>query len=264
MKHIGQSILTACLLLGAASAQAQNAAPPPIIASPPPVAIAPPAIGMLSQPCSATNANSRQLDWPWLCRYRAENALVGQGSRPKVVFMGDSITEGWKVRDPAFFGADVIDRGISGQTTPQMVLRFWQDVVALRPRVVHIMAGTNDVAGNTGPNSPEDYRNNIRAMVDLARANGIRVVIGSILPADRFLWSPTLRPAAQIVELNRWLKSFAAAKGLVYADYYAAMANPDGGLPRELSPDGVHPNLAGYEIMRPLAERAIAQALAQR
>lgn len=202
-------------------------------------------------------------DWAWLCRYADENRAVLAAGRPQAVFIGDSITEGWLQADPGFFARGNLDRGIGGQTSPQLLVRFWQDVVALHPAVVHIMVGTNDIAGNTGPTSAEAWRGNIRAMVALARANGIAVVLGSILPADRFGWRPGLAPAQQIIALNRWLKSYAGENGLVYADYHAALADPGGGLPPELSGDGVHLNAAGYALMRPIAERALAEAMGQ-
>jgi len=227
--------------------------------------------GMVDAPCpvvpaepdpawwKALGAYNRNNDWPWLCRFVQDNAALK--ARPTVVFMGDSITEGWLVRDPAMFTPGRIDRGISGQTTPQMLLRFWQDVIALKPKVVHIMAGTNDLAGNTGPNSPEGYRNNIRAMVDLARANRIAVILGSIPPAARFGWQPAVEPLRRIAELNVWLKAYAAERHLVYADYHAVLATPEGAMKPELSPDGVHPNAAGYKLMRPIAEAALKAAL---
>ena len=140
-----------------------------------------------------------------------------------------------------------------------MLLRFYQDVVALHPRTVHIMAGTNNLAGNTGPNSPEDFKNDIRAMVDLASANGIAVALASIPPADRFPWRPGLRPAEQIRSLNRWLRDFADERKLVFIDYYSAMADPGGGMKAELSNDGVHPNRNGYAVMRQVAEAAISR-----
>ncbi len=137
--------------------------------------------------------------------------------------MGDSITEGWGVGDPSLFSGAVVDRGISGQTSPQMLVRFYQDVVALHPQAVHIMAGTNDVAGNTGPSSPDDFKNNIRAMVDLAKANHIQVVLASILPAERFAWRPDIQPVEQIRRLNAWLRQYASQHKLIYADYYSSL-----------------------------------------
>lgn len=202
----------------------------------------------------------RASDWGGACRYKEENQAL-QGYKPKVVFMGDSITEYWNVADPTLFGRDVVERGISGQTTEQMLTRFMQDVVELRPRAVHILAGTNDVAGNTGPNSPEDFKNTMRAMVSLARANHIAVVIGSIPPTNRFSWQPKLQPAPRIVELNAWLKAYCLETHAEFVDYYTALAGPDGELPAKFSNDGVHPNSAGYAIMRSLAEPAISKAL---
>lgn len=196
-------------------------------------------------------------DWADLCRYRADNA---KAPRAQVVFMGDSITELWQVADPGFFVAGVADRGISGQTTSQMLVRFQADVVALRPRVVHILGGTNDVAGNTGPSRPEDFKNNIRAMADIADTNRIAVVIGAIPPADRFLWRRELTPAAQIIELNTWLKAFAAERGYAFADYHGAMSTAGGAMRPEFSKDFVHPNRAGYALMRQVAERALDEA----
>lgn len=224
---------------------------------------------MLAEPCPDVSGlwfaspYVRQYDWNFLCRYRAENRALDPAQPVRVVFIGDSITEGWIKLDPAMFGPAVLDRGISGQTSPQMLVRFMSDVVALRPRVVHIMAGTNDIAGNTGPTSPQDFQNNIRAMADLARANGIVVIIGSILPTDHFNWNPALHPARQVRELNAWLQAFAAENGLVYADYWSALAGPNGDLPAAYSGDGVHPNAAGYAVMRPIAQRAIAEAEAR-
>ena len=196
-------------------------------------------------------------DWADLCRYRADNAAA---RNVEAVFVGDSITELWMVADPGFFSAARLDRGISGQTSAQMLLRFSADVVALKPKVVHILAGTNDVAGNLGPNRPEDFKNNIRAMADIADANGIAVVIGAIPPADRFLWRSQLKPAAQIGELNAWLKAFAASRGYAFADYHAAMATEAGAMRPAFSKDFVHPNRAGYAVMAPIAQAALDEA----
>jgi lysophospholipase L1-like esterase len=209
---------------------------------------------------SKKQADQKTRDWPNLCKYKAENAQVIASGRPDIVFMGDSITEGWRLIDPTMFNDKIIDRGISGQTSPQMLVRFMQDVVSLRPRAVHILAGTNDVAGNTGPNAPDDYKNNIRAMAALAKANGIAVILGSILPANHFIWRPDLKPAPQIVALNTWLRDFAAENHLGYVDYYSALVDGQGGLRSALTPDGVHPNQDGYAVMRPLAQAAIRAA----
>jgi lysophospholipase L1-like esterase len=199
-------------------------------------------------------------DFPDLCRYKSDNEAVLKGTHPTVVFMGDSITEGWGVGDPSLFTRGVLDRGISGQTSPQMLVRFYQDVVTLHPQAVHIMAGTNDVAGNTGPSSPEDFKNNIRAMVDIAAANRVRVILASILPAERFPWRPEIQPVEQIRQLNAWLRQFAGEHKLMYADYYSALTTASGAFRPELSNDGVHPNLDGYAAMRPIADAALRKA----
>ena len=198
-------------------------------------------------------------DWAGLCRFHHANvALLATAARPRVVFMGDSITENWGLADPGFFAAGVVNRGISAQTSAQMLLRFRADVVALSPAIVHILAGTNDVAGNNGPTSPQDFQNNIQSMVELARANGIRVILGSIPPAAAFNWRPAMRPVPRIRALNQWLRSYAASHGLTYVDYYAALAGPAGELRANLANEGVHPNRDGYVVMRKLAETALA------
>ena len=203
-------------------------------------------------------------DYGGLCHFKSANAAQLESGSPRVVLTGDSITALWEMGDPSLFSGRTIDRGIGGQTSPQMLVRFYQDVVALKPEVVHIMAGTNDLAGNTGPNSPEDFKNNIRAMVDLAQANGIKVIVASILPVDRFTWRPDLHPAEQVRKLNAWLREFAAERGIVFADYYSAMATDSGGLKPELSNDGVHPTTRGYAVMRPIFEQAVNSALKER
>lgn len=204
-----------------------------------------------------------QSDWAWQCRYREENAKVDPAHPPRAVFIGDSITEGWLAADPDMFAHGFLDRGISGQTSSQLVVRFWQDVVALHPAVVHIMIGTNDIAGNTGPTTPEAYKNAIRAMVTLARANGIAVVLGSIPPTSHFEWAPQHQPAPWVATLNAWLRDYADTQGLVYANYYAALVGPGGVFPAQYAPDGVHPNASGYAVMRPIAEAAVAEAEAR-
>ena len=202
-------------------------------------------------------------DWASLCRYRAENAALRRSPTPRVVFMGDSITEFWKIAHPEFFGEGYVDRGVAGQTTGQMLVRFRQDVIALKPAVVHILAGTNDFAGNGGPTTLEAIRNNIASMVDLAIANDIRVVLGSVPPAGAFPWRATvLEPAQHIVEMNEWLRRFAREKNLVYADYHEPLADERDAMKQTFSNDGVHPNRDGYSVMEPVARRAIEQALA--
>lgn len=206
----------------------------------------------------AFNAAGRALgaqDWPNLCRFRAANAQVlDSGQRPELVFMGDSITENWLLGDPALFDAAHVNRGIGGQTTPQMLLRFRADVIALQPRAVHLMAGTNDIAGNTGPSTLQDVKDNLMSMVELARAHDITVLLGSIPPAAAFDWRPGLDPRPVIAELNGWLRDYAAAEGLVYIDYHTPLASPEGGLRAELGNDGVHPNRDGYAVMRSVLE----------
>ncbi len=222
-----------------------------------------PTARMSDSPCPPPpHAADLARDFADLCHYQSDNeAILKSGTHPTVVFMGDSITEGWGAGDPSLFSGGVIDRGISGQTSPQMLLRFYQDVVALHPRAVHIMAGTNDVAGNTGPSSPEDFKNNIRAMVDLATVHHIQAVLASILPAERFPWRPDIQPAEQIRRLNAWLKQFAGQHRLIYADYYAALSTASGAFRAELSNDGVHPNSAGYAAMRPITDAALRKAV---
>ena len=204
-------------------------------------------------------------DWAEMKRYRDDDAKVGPPGKDenRVVFMGDSITDGWIRQAPEFFQAKpYLDRGISGQTTPQMLVRFRQDVINLHPKVVVILAGTNDIAGNTGPETPEMIQDNLVSMVDLARANGIRVVLASITPSDDFWWNPGTKPAPRIAEMNTWIKGYAAQHKLVYLDYYSAMVDDNGGMKREFTRDGVHPNPEGYAVMGKLAEEAIASALA--
>ena len=209
-------------------------------------------------------------DWAFLAKYRDadQQLLPPAAGETRVVFMGDSITEGWGQKGTAtspdraefFPGKPYINRGISGQTTPQMLVRFRQDVIDLKPKVVVLLAGTNDIAENTGKTTLPEIAGNIASMGELARANGIRVVLCSVLPASDFHWHLGLEPAPKIRALNAWIKDYAAKNGFVYVDYYSAMANSEGGLRTELSPDGVHPNKAGYQIMAPLAEAGIAEA----
>ena len=204
-------------------------------------------------------------DWPNLHRYQDDNAKVtppAKGER-RVVFMGDSITDGWGRRLGTFFpGKPYINRGISGQTTPQMLVRFRPDVIALQPKAVVILAGTNDLAGNTGPMSLEDIENNLASMADLAKAHKIRVVLSSVLPVCDYIRPQTeRRQPAKIVALNQWIKDYAARNGYVYLDYYSAMLDDQNMLKKELTHDGLHPNAAGYDVMGPLAEKAIERAL---
>ena len=199
-------------------------------------------------------------DWPNLRRYRDANLALASGSA-QVVFMGDSITEGWSVKSPALFSTGRVNRGISGQTSPQMLVRFRHDVIALKPRVVHIMAGTNDVAGNTGPSTVEMIQANIMSMVELAQAHSIAVILASIPPAASFPWRPEVEAVAPIASMNAWLARYSSERQLVYADYFSALSDGAGGIRKGLADDGVHPTAAGYAVMNPLADAAIAKAL---
>jgi lysophospholipase L1-like esterase len=255
-----------CLVIataGIASAQPATPAPSPV------------------DPCAAlttraTRAETKLRDWPALARYHDANATTTAPAKDenRVVFMGDSITDSWD--DPkygGFFpGKPYIDRGISGQTTPQMLIRFRADVIALRPRLVLILAGTNDLAGNTGPTTLQAIEDNLTSMFELAHANGIRVVFASVLPVSDYektkdgepIVRTKQRPPEQITELNAWMKKFAAMHGGVYLDYFSAMADDKGFLKEELSEDGLHPNQKGYEVMAQLAEQAITATLKRR
>lgn len=202
-------------------------------------------------------------DWPNLHRYDAANKKLGvTANERRVVFMGNSITDGWINSDSAFFADNhYIDRGISGQTTPQMLLRFRQDVIDLHASAVVILAGINDIAQNTGPMTLEQTFGNIVSMAELARANNIKVVICSVLPAYDFPWRPGLAPAEKVVKLNEMLKAYAEKNHIVYVDYFSAMADERKGLPKSLSNDGIHPTLAGYKIMEPLVKKGIEEAM---
>ena len=275
-----RTVLLTLSLTAAATAAYAQATPPG--AQPVQSAAAVPAAQTLQVPScqelaaavqAAVRNDARLRDWADLGRYRESNRAItapatGEG---RVVFMGDSITDSWQ--QPRFGGffpsKPYIDRGISGQTTPQMLLRFRPDVIALVPRVVVILAGTNDLAGNTGPMTDEQIEGNLASMAELAKANGIKVVFSSILPVSQYHLRPgdtsapqtTRRPMARIKALNAWMMTYAAANGHVYLDYFPAMVDADGLLKAELSEDDLHPTSAGYAIMAPLAEAAIRAAL---
>ena len=200
-------------------------------------------------------------DWAWLGRYRDENMkLVASGAKIDAVFLGDSITEGWARTDAEFFSNGNIGRGISAQTTPQLLVRMHADVVALRPRVVHIMAGTNDIAHNTDPMTAQNSKNNLMAMCEIARAHGIRIVLGSVPPASKYWWRPEVQPKAAAIALNEWIRGYADGIGAVYADYAAALTDEKGNVKPTLAKDEVHPTPEGYAVMRPIAQAAIANA----
>jgi lysophospholipase L1-like esterase len=276
MKH---RVLAAVLLLAATAASAQT--PPSASAQAVPAAQAqqapPPALPSCPELAAAVQAASRNdvrlRDWPDLARYRDANRQLAAPApgENRVVFMGDSITDSWpQPRFGAFFpGKPYLGRGISGQTTPQMLIRFRPDVIALKPKAVVILAGTNDIAGNTGPMTDEQIAGNLASMAELAKANGIRVIFSSILPVSEYHLRPgdtappqtTRRPMARITALNAWMKDYAAANGHVYLDYVPAMTDAKGLLRAELSEDDLHPNAAGYAVMAPLADAAIQAAL---
>jgi acyl-CoA thioesterase I len=213
-----------------------------------------------------SSAQASPTDWPALAKYQKANADLGppKAGEQRVVFMGNSITEGWAPHfDSLFPGKPYVGRGISGQTTPQMLVRFRQDVVALSPKAVVILGGTNDIAGNTGPSTLEMIENNLMSMTEVAKANGIRVVLVSVLPAADYPWRRGLDPAPKIIALNTWIKQYAARVGVVYLDLHTPMSDGKGGMRPELSADGVHPNAAGYALMAKLTEPAIEKALRQ-
>ena len=199
-------------------------------------------------------------------RYRAANAALKMpaAAEKRIVFFGDSITDLWRL-DEFFPGKPYINRGIGGQTTSQMLVRFRRDVIGLQPKVVVILAGTNDIAGNTGPISNEDIEANLATLAELARAHGVQVVFASVLPVSNYTPRSqeffASRPAERTLALNRWLRDYCAKERLPYLDYFTAMVDDRGMLRRELADDGLHPNRVGYDAMVPLAEKAIAQAL---
>lgn len=291
------SFVLAVTLAGGAS-MAQPAAAPAPSSSPAPAAAAAATIGVVPHPCDAleplppvveafnarvaaakanhlpspepsveVNAASKTWwvrrtldDFGGLCRYRKANAALPPATSHRVVFIGDSITESWGEGDPTLFTHDVIDRGISGQTTPQMVLRFRADVLDLKPAVVHILAGTNDIAGNTGPTSLAAIEDNIKTMVELAQAHHVRVILGSLTPAARYPWRPSIEPVQAVLAFNRWLKTYAHEQGLIYVDYFTPLDDGHHGFKAKLSVDGVHPNPAGFAVMSRLARQAIIEA----
>lgn len=207
---------------------------------------------------------AQNIDWADLNRYKQDNLRIRlpDVDENRVVFMGNSITEGWKELNSYFFNSNgYINRGISGQTTPQMLVRFRPDVVNLKPKVVVILAGTNDIAGNTGPSTLGMIEDNIESMVEIAQVNNIKVILCSVLPVFDYPWKPGLNPAQKIINLNKWIKEYANKNNICYVDYFTPMADEQNGFKKEYSEDGVHPNLAGYNLMQPLVEKAIQEAL---
>lgn len=197
-------------------------------------------------------------DWAWLARYRDDNAkLIASGAKVDTVFLGDSITEGWASTDKEFFSKGNVGRGISAQTTPQILVRMHADVIALKPRVVHIMAGTNDIAHNTGPMTAQDSHANLMAMCEIAKAHKLRIVLGALPPASKYFWRPEAKPKAEALALNNWIRGYAKQIGAKYADYAAVLTDAKGDVKPEFAADEVHPTPAGYAAMRPVAEAAI-------
>ena len=256
------AVCVACLGRGSSLAQAPSQTTAPL----------PPALLECGDLAAAlrtvANNDARLRDWPQLARYREANRTVTSSD---VVFMGDSITDAWpQPRFGAFFpGKNYVGRGISGQTTPQMLIRMRPDVLALKPKVVVILGGTNDIAGNTGPMTDEQIEGNLASMAELASANGIKVVLSSITPVSSYhVASPnavpqtTLRPLARVHAINDWMRRYATEHKHVYLDYFPAMVDDKGMLKAEFSADDLHPNAAGYAVMSPLAESAIQKALA--
>jgi len=206
------------------------------------------------------NKISYAQDWANLKRFQQENSelLLPKANEHRVIFMGNSITEGWLSIRPEFFkNKPYVNRGISGQTTPQMLLRFRQDVINLKPSTVVLLAGINDIAENTGPSTIEMIANNIISMAELAKANQIKVIICSVLPANNFPWRKGIKPAEKVRKLNVILQLYSYKNKLAYVDYYSAMVNDSHGLKKELGEDGIHPNKNGYLIMEPILEKAI-------
>jgi lysophospholipase L1-like esterase len=246
------------------SLSAQNPAPAPVVPDP--------TCTEMAAALRAHSANDARLrDWPNLTRYRESNRMLPApaAGEARVVFMGDSITDAWPQPrfGPFFPGKPYVGRGISGQTTPQMLIRFRPDVIDLKPKAVVILAGTNDIAGNTGVMSNEEIQGNIQSMAELAKAHGIKVVLSSIMPTAAYHPPATgfpqtvLRPMSRIKAINDWMKSYAAANGHVYLDYFTPMLDAAGVMKTELTTDDLHPNAAGYAIMAPLAQAAIDKAL---
>ena len=268
MKILVRAVLVAGFPLMAAGSWAQetpaSAGAATVTPAPPPaVAPAPAPVDTAKQ---IATMETKLADWPALGRYRTDNtalAPVAAGEQ-RVVFFGDSITDGWGRRPNTgtfFTGKPYVNRGISGQTTPQMVVRFRQDVIDLHPAAVVILAGTNDIAGNTGPMTPQMTEDNFKSMIDLAKANGIRVIVSSITPVADYPWRKGLEPAGKIRTLNAWLQGYCVNHSVTYLDYYTAMADEAGGMKPGISFDGVHPNGQGYAIMEPLAQAAIDKTL---
>ena len=222
------------------------------------------AVPAVAQTSDAAHERQLREDWPWLGRYAADNArLLASGARIGIVFLGDSITEGWRDKTPAFFAPTAgrptrVNRGIGGQTTPQMLLRTMADVIALNPAALHVMAGTNDIAGNTGPMTVAQTQANLRAIVQLARANGVAVFLASVPPAAIFPWRPGLDTITPIRAINAWARAAAPGLGATFIDYTPALADRTGAMKPGLAYDGVHPTATGYDAMATVLTPALA------
>ncbi len=218
--------------------------------------------GVQALPCQAAIPQGHQfnLDFGQFCRFEGANAKLPPATDHRVVYFGDSLTEMWGTRIPGILADDVINRGISGQTTAQMLVRFRSDVINLQPKIVHLMMGTNDIAGNTGATTIQRIEDAIATMAELARANGIRVVLASVLPAKKLSWRPGIDPVPPIQAINKWLVSYAAKEGFTHVDYYSALTDGRDGMNPAYTQDGVHPTAAGYDVMIPLAADAIQRA----
>jgi lysophospholipase L1-like esterase len=250
-----KSFFAAMLL--ASLAAAQTTAPVP--------AAAPAADDAAKMKTALDRATRTLQDWPNLNRYRADNAKIAApaSGEERVVFMGDSITDNWGRRYGKFFpGKPYINRGISGQTTPQMLLRFRADVIALQPKAVVILAGTNDISSNTGPSTLEMIEDNLASMNELAQASHIKVIFSAVMPTCDYIQNQSSRrPNSKIIELNKWIKEYAASHKAAYLDYFTPMLDDQGSLKREITDDGLHPNNAGYDLIGPIAQQAIDAVL---
>ena len=217
---------------------------------------------MVSSAFAQNKTDEGWINWTNFKKYVNQNKEVRekQKGEVRVVFLGDSIFEGWSVARPDFFkGKPYINRGISGQVTAQMLLRFQEDVANLKPDVLVLKAGINDIAENAGAYDQQKTLNNIKSIVQLAKENKIKVVLCSVLPANRFVWRPALTPADKVIDLNSALQAYAKQENVLYLDLYAAVVDDKKGMKAAYANDGVHPTVEGYKVLEPLVEQAIAK-----